>query len=396
MSGRFCNMPFNSLEMSPDGTCQVCCKIEKVILKDDGSKFNLVVDQLDDMWNSEDLTKLRHQFLKGEEPSECRKCWFEESTGNYSLRQQTIHSKINLDNPVPTYVSLKLSNKCNLACRICSPHLSSLWEAAFRKSEIPLDDAGYFLHVKDDKLTNKNAEVFQNWAPSFEHVLLYGGEPLINNEVINFLTFCSESGISKNIEIILNTNGTIFTDSIIEKLSRFKKVILYLSIDDIGPRFEYQRWPAKWDRISENIKKFSRLPPPFDVRLYPTFSILNTLHIKEILDGLSQFNLIMNITNIIHEPDHLAVKSASRNLKIKMVEAVQSVNFSDYFLEGEMNYKSIFVNNILAPAPQSFPTQKHWYKVFSSILYKSDVDRDQDFKTFFPEMDEILSREFAE
>ena len=61
-----------------------------------------------------------------------------------------------------------------------------------------------------------------------------------------------------------------------------------------------------------------------------------------------------------------------------------------------MDYKSIFVNNIIAPAPQSFPTQNHWYKVFRRILYKSDVDRDQDFKTFFPEMDKILSREFAE
>ena len=28
MNSNFCTMPFNSLEISPDGTCKVCCKIQ--------------------------------------------------------------------------------------------------------------------------------------------------------------------------------------------------------------------------------------------------------------------------------------------------------------------------------------------------------------------------------
>ena len=389
-------MPFNALELSPDGTCQVCCKIEKEIKKPDGTKFNLVRDQLDDVWNSEDINLLRQKFLNGEEPIECHKCWVEESTGNFSLRQQTLNTSVNIQNPTPSYVSLKLSNKCNLACRICGPHLSSLWEQQYKKNNMDLGDKEYFLHVKDDKLTSGNNSTFRRWAPGFKHVLLYGGEPLINQEVLEFLDFCVDTHIAKNIDLVLNTNGTICNDTIISKLNQFKRVALYLSIDDIGERFEYQRWPARWDKISENIRKFCSLNSPFDVKFYPTFSILNTLQLKEILDGLSQFKVPINLTNIIHAPAHLALRSASPALKEQMIKSIEAIDFSRYQLDGEMDYSSIFIKNILIPTPEEFPTQKDWYITFRRILDQSDSIRGQNFKSFFPEMHKILELEFAE
>ena len=50
-----CTMPFNSLELSPEGTAQVCCKIRKIITKPDQNPYNILHDDLVTIWNSEDL-----------------------------------------------------------------------------------------------------------------------------------------------------------------------------------------------------------------------------------------------------------------------------------------------------------------------------------------------------
>ncbi|MFL5785490.1 MAG: twitch domain-containing radical SAM protein [Bacteriovoracaceae bacterium] len=389
--GRFCRLPFNGLELSPDGTCQVCCKIDRPILKPDGTKFNLVHDQLIDIWNSEDLQNLRAQFQKGEEPEICSKCWVEESTGNFSLRQQTKDLAYNEKNPKPSYISLKLSNKCNLACRICGPHLSSLWEQEFLKTNKDTGFPEYFRHVHDDKLIGKNLELFHKWAPRFEHVLIYGGEPLINDEVLNFLDHCADSGIARHIHLVLNTNGTMCSDRLISKLSQFKKVSLFLSIDDFGSRFEYQRWPARWDKVSLNLERFCSLGAPFDVRLYPTFSLLNIYYLEEILNELSRFVVPINILNIIHEPAILALRNAPSLMKDLVKRRLSSIDFSRYHLDGEHDYKSILINTIDLPADSKFADIKEWYRAFNWQIGSSDEYRGQHFSEIFPELSKIFA-----
>lgn len=388
--GRFCKLPFNSLEMSPDGTCQVCCKIEKCIQKPDGTKFNLVQDELADVWNSEDLKILRGKFLRGEEPEECSKCWVEEQTGNYSLRQQTKDLPYDEKNPKPVYLSLKLSNKCNLACRICGPHLSSLWEQEFEKTNKNTNDPEYFRFVHDNKLTGNNLKLLHEWAPKLEHVLIYGGEPLINDEVLSFLDHCADTGIAKNINLVLNTNGTICNDRIIGKLSQFKRVNLFLSIDDIGERFEYQRWPARWEKVSANLERFCALGHPFSVRLYPTFSVLNIYYMKEILEGLSKFLVPISLLNIIHDPATLAIRNAPPLMKELLRKKISSIDFSRYQLDGDHDYKSIFLNNVDLPVNKVFPDTKTWHGAFQWQIGSSDSYRKQNFRDTFPELASVL------
>jgi sulfatase maturation enzyme AslB (radical SAM superfamily) len=386
-------LPFNSLELSPDGTCQVCCKVEKQIRKPDGSNFNLVRDSLTDIWNSDDLQNLRNKFIAGIEPEECSKCWLEEQTGNMSLRQQTEFTSFDTKNPKPTYVSLKLSNKCNLACRICGPHLSSLWEQEFRKTNRATGDDNYYTHVQDDKLTGANLQIFNDWARSFENVLIYGGEPLINEEVLRFLDLCSDSGYAKNMNLVLNTNGTICNDRILEKLSRFRHVNLFLSIDDTGPRFEYQRWPAKWERISANLKKFCSLNDPFEVKFWPTFSLLNIYYLKDILDELSVYGVSINLTNIIHEPATLALRNAPPLLKRELLSRMEKINFQEYNLDGKLDYRTIFTKNLDLPVSDQFRDVKKWHRSFEHQIGSSDQYRNQSFHTFFPELAQLISED---
>ncbi len=96
---------------------------------------NLKEQTIEGLWHSEGMVKLRQQFRLGAKPVECANCWREEEAGIVSYRQEFLIGRV--DNPeidystdfpsAPKTLDLKMSNVCNLKCRICGPISSSLW-----------------------------------------------------------------------------------------------------------------------------------------------------------------------------------------------------------------------------------------------------------------------------
>ena len=89
-----------------------------------------------------------------------------------------------------------------------------------------------------------------------------GGEPFMVPEHFKMLErMVADPTIDcSKIDIGYNTNGTYFpTPDNIELYRNFKLVKFSLSIDDFGPRFEYQRTLAEWEQVANNLMKFSRL-----------------------------------------------------------------------------------------------------------------------------------------
>ena len=60
--------------------------------------------------------------------------------------------------------------------------------------------------------------------------------------------------VRQEIALALNTNTTYLPGAILEKLRKFKKIHMNLSIDSVGDVYEYIRFPAKWEKINNNIK----------------------------------------------------------------------------------------------------------------------------------------------
>ena len=59
-----------------------------------------------------------------------------------------------------------------------------------------------------------------------------------------------------------NTNGTILPNQELQQLwAEFKLVQLDFSIDDVGNRFEYQRYPAQWNTIENNLQWYIEFAP---------------------------------------------------------------------------------------------------------------------------------------
>jgi hypothetical protein len=87
---KFCVLPWISIEASPIGTVRPCCLADDEILDNDGNKFELSTANFADIQNSNHMRKLREQFLAGQRPQTCRKCWNEERGGRTSKRMHTL------------------------------------------------------------------------------------------------------------------------------------------------------------------------------------------------------------------------------------------------------------------------------------------------------------------
>jgi len=82
------------------------------------------------------MKDFRQQFLDGEKPEACKKCWAEEDAGRNSKRLNAKSNmeylknigEINYHDLEPKniyYMDLKLGNICNFQCRICGSHSSN-------------------------------------------------------------------------------------------------------------------------------------------------------------------------------------------------------------------------------------------------------------------------------
>ena len=190
------------------------------------------VSQLD-FANDEYLTSVRNDFTHGVFPTACRACKEDELIGKQSRRQGIngwyLDNQIFDEEVKLVKVDYSVGNLCNLRCVNCGPNLSTSWQKELGIS------------VKD------NTEVSKVWRDidwsELRMIHFTGGEPLLHLEHVEFL----RSIVDKSkVRLNYNTNGTVMpTESLLVLWAEFDLVQLDFSIDDIGPRFEYLRYPAR-------------------------------------------------------------------------------------------------------------------------------------------------------
>ena len=136
MSDTFSILPWMHLATTATGNLRVCCNStpgENLILKPDGTPYKLYKDDMQQAWNSETYAIIRKQLLNNERPSMCTRCFREEDAGIRSARlawneKWTEDKPYTMNAPFDIkYVDLRLSNLCNLKCRMCNPYSSNMW-----------------------------------------------------------------------------------------------------------------------------------------------------------------------------------------------------------------------------------------------------------------------------
>ena len=349
----FCVLPWISLEASPTGTVRPCCLADDEITNEDGVPYNLNTDQLVTVQNSMYMEKLRGQFLKGECPKTCRKCWDEEAVGRTSKRMNTLKRLPHIVNGYTTweesakelsFIDLKLGNICNLKCRICGSWSSS----TFAAEEIKFAKDPSF-HKSMNKKGQWPRTAVDFWreldflSSDIRYIEFTGGEPFMIKEHFDYLERLIQKGIAKQIEIHYNTNGTQWPESYIHIWKEFKHVEIALSIDNIGPRFEYERSNAKWDNVVQNLNKFINLrdgTTNVSLQLCTTINIYNVLYLEDIYNWeyFDKFDFVF--WNMLHDAPENCIKSLPQHVKDVVSDELLLADVDDKTLEEFKNVVS--------------------------------------------------------
>jgi len=318
---KICMLPWISIETSPIGTARPCCLAKDEIIKPDGTKYNLKESTLEDIYHSEYMQDLRKDFLAGNKPETCQRCWDEEAAGrtskriNSRVRLKEYYDSVDWNNTDPDqlwFIDLKLGNICNLKCRICGSWSSSKW-AKEEIDYIPGIDRKTHLAYKfltDGAWPRESPKFWDNLRtllPNIKYFEFTGGEPFLIKQHFDLLKYAVKTGHSQHIEIHYNTNGTQFPDAY-DLWEKFKHVEIALSIDNIGPQFEYERYGADWREVQANIVRFTRLRSnKISTQLCTTINIQNVYYLPEICDWIDAQHFDHVYFNMLHDPWHMNI-----------------------------------------------------------------------------------------
>ena len=182
-------------------------------------------------------------------PKGCEDCKLDEELGNESLRLMYTER---YEDPLFTDAEIKFGNMCNLACAMCSPYNSSLIE----KEHTKLKGKHYLFDRKFESRNvwyqdpDKLKEVARELSTT-RLIKFAGGEPTVNNYLIDFLNELKK--YTTDITIKLTTNGNNWPKKLHELLSEFERVVISVSIDAYGEKNNYIRWPSNWNKVEKNV-----------------------------------------------------------------------------------------------------------------------------------------------
>jgi len=369
-----CYLPFMHMEADAKGWLKPCCMAEGPVYKEGTEDpYNLNNgDTITDAFNSTDMQQLRQEFLDGKKPEICKKCWDEEGAGLESKRINWAHYfshhlpqiKNIFDKDVTekdiAYLDLKLGTICNLKCRICGSWSSSKWA----EEEIKMGIKFYGAKKKDTKKTpayyylkqgewpRKNPQFWEDLKeilPNVKHLEFTGGEPWMIKEHFQVLETLIESGHSKDINIHYNTNGTQLPKHEYHNiLPHFKHCRISFSIDDIGDKFEYQRYGAKWDEVNNNIQYISgNKPSNIETEICTTLNLFNFHNLPDVADWIKEIkNLDSWYLNLMHYPLHYNIQMHTPEIKNIIANKLRAYNWQELIDRKFDNVKEIdsFIN----------------------------------------------------
>jgi len=303
-SKTICAYPWVHMSAHLNGEMIICCNTynRENIKKDDGTIWKLkdIEDPLV-YFNSNDYKKIRSQMLEGEEPEICKKCYDIERSGGHSIRQNTL-TEYNIEELIDKtdtntgelqeltldYVHFMWGNKCNLKCKMCGPDASNQLIDEFKAMGMHVSDDAEGLSLEWSFESNRT--VLEKIAPYIGILNVTGGEPLINNDFLDYCKYLSEHGYSKNIRLAFHTNLTVMPGKFVDTWKDFKWVNAKLSIDAIEEDYEYIRYPGKWNIVSQNIKDLISITddmPHVNVEVHTVFSSFNAHALPNLLNYLT-------------------------------------------------------------------------------------------------------------
>ena len=328
----FCILPWMHLATNASGNLRVCCNStpgKNFITKEDGSPYKLHKDNMEEAWASEVYETIRKQMLDGERPEMCQRCFREEDVGIKSARQAWNNKwkedkEYTMDAPFDIkYVDLRLSNLCNLKCRMCNPYASNMWVKEWASVDTALSESEYKrLSKMDWPEKEKTWENLFSIAHTVEEIYLTGGEPTVIKQQQKLLDYFIDNGTAKDIRLKYNTNLVKVPPWLLERWGKFKRVQLNCSIDAVGELDHYIRHPSKWEVIVKNFEILRKFPN-VNIEIHCTVQMYNILRLHELIEWAKPYGHKIYL-NILNHPDYLNVRVLPKHLKEQAENSLQA------------------------------------------------------------------------
>ena len=337
-----CLYAFNHTEYNNNGDWRVCCRTIPLANK---SKYPSITE----FWNGEEMRSIRKAMLDGKEHPHCNFCYSKENEGKTSFRQQSnfylmydTKSIENLENSMSNtdqdgYLDLsnfksfeiRISNLCNLKCRMCNPYYSSRWAKDWKEyREYGKSIEDHHAHTDWDELLKhplsqaspkEIKRIFKDIAPSLERLSITGGEPFMEPQLYDIFDIIEP--YAKNISIIFVSNGTQIRniDQLGQRLNKFRKAKIVLSVDGHGEYYEYVRQLSDWRLFSETAYKIRDITnDTIDIQFKPLVQIYNYPSIIDTLTWVNDnFDCYIDMT-LLEYPNHMSMYCLPIELKNKI------------------------------------------------------------------------------
>lgn len=402
----FCGAPWMHTHTWPDGRVFPCCM----------ANYDATVGHLNEekqfikIWNGEQYKQLRQDMLDGvSRPDICSRCYVQEKHFGKSLRTQLTEryweevkqqvAETDAEGVAPLklhYWDYRFNNFCNLSCRTCGPDLSSSWynDHIARYGTVPTYAKTKFVVFDAGKEGSVHEELIEEQIKNVKEIYFAGGEPVIMPEHLDVIERLVAVG-KTDIVIRYSTNLTTlsYKGTDFSKIwPKFKEVMLFVSLDEIGERAEYWRNGTNWERLAANMKQvvaISKQHLNFKVGYAPTISIFNVHRLDAYMQYLIEENLVDNRSmfayNVLQGPMEFNIKAAPPPLKEMARASLDRLEG----LVGHWDRHRADINSVRNWLEETPDNAEELYFTAAKNIAEIDKIRKQSLKEVAPELYEI-------
>jgi sulfatase maturation enzyme AslB (radical SAM superfamily) len=380
---RFCLYPWIHL-LEEYGEVYLCSK------GGPGMGVKLLKDIKD--WRTDpEFVEVRRKMLAGEFNEKCQLCYHEQESGFTSTR---VHEsmdwgvKLNIKSlddlkkfELPVFYEVRPSNKCNLQCRMCSPHNSDLIDKEYKKinilpSEIPPDRKriwGSYDHIDIENLLPESRIYFT------------GGEPTIIPEFYAFLEKCIDLGRT-DLDITFNTNAQKISDKLINLLNKFENVNFSVSIDGYGKVNDYIRWGSNWEKIVDNLHRIKDAGFFVSLEAIPSIWNITNLHLLYEFADVEFPTSTMFLQQTYWHDDTITIYNHP-NPKL-VVESMNKIKQTKMYYSDARDNKSIVDTILEYYQNDDYTCNLDTLRKFFEFNDKLDLSRNVRLVDYIPELEE--------
>ena len=324
-----CGHAWAGVYLMTDGSARVCCNNSQSITKEDGTLYNIKHDSLEDMLHSQWMKDLRTKFRNNERADSCELCWRREDSGQDSRRTiapyklQNIYGDINWEGDGQLmFLGGHLGNLCNLKCRICAPENSSSIANEYLE-QLPLGtrkSSIYYSILKDREwaLDDSFWKIIKDHSTQIKNYELLGGEPFMIKQISDFLDFLVDNNISQETIFYFSTNGTKYP-KFLDHITKFNRIEITFSIDNMNERFELERRNAKWIEVQSNIDNLINLqrlsPDHLKLDVCISVGIQNVFYLPELIKWVKLKGFNSYFLNLVDMPDYYSITKLTKQAK---------------------------------------------------------------------------------